>query len=249
MCVSLSLPCPADNYSAQTGKECLLGEDGRDAVAGISNFVKLPGNDYDSLMQAIATVGPVSISVDASWGSYEKGVYNGCSNHTTIDHAVQLVGYGTENGQDYFLVRNSWVSLHTRAHTQPHTQPHSHSHTRARSHTHTHTHCTHTYTHTHTQADSPREHRNLYLNRADDEQLRARFDRELPGERVATSNCRGRQAALRHALRTPTLAPEMGARVAPKNRWCVAPAGCSRTPPSQLGATWSTQRCAMLSPN
>jgi cathepsin L len=99
------------NYTAKTGKECLLGEDGRDAVAGVSNFVKLPSNDYGSLMQAIATVGPVSISVDASWGSYEKGVYGGCSkNHTMIDHAVQLVGYGTEDGQDYFLVRNSWVS-------------------------------------------------------------------------------------------------------------------------------------------
>ena len=73
----------ADNYTAKTGKQCLLGEDGRDAVAGVSNFVKLPSNDYDSLMQAIATVGPVSISVDASWGAYEKGVYNGCSkNHT-----------------------------------------------------------------------------------------------------------------------------------------------------------------------
>ena len=62
-------------------------------------------------MQAIATVGPISISVDASWASYEKGVFDGCSkNHTTIDHAVQLVGYGTEDAQDYFLVRNSWVS-------------------------------------------------------------------------------------------------------------------------------------------
>ena len=42
-------------------------------------------------------------------GGYESGVYNGCSiNKTTIDHAVQLVGYGTEAGQDYWLVRNSW---------------------------------------------------------------------------------------------------------------------------------------------
>jgi cathepsin L len=78
-------------------------------VAGVTNFIKLPANDYDSIMQAIATVGPVSISVDASWGAYEKGVYMGCSkNSTTIDHAVQLVGYGTDGGQDYFLVRNSW---------------------------------------------------------------------------------------------------------------------------------------------
>ena len=38
---------------------------------------------------------------------YESGVYDGhCG--STIDHAVVLVGYGTENGKDYYLVRNSW---------------------------------------------------------------------------------------------------------------------------------------------
>ena len=38
---------------------------------------------------------------------YEEGVYDGrCG--TDIDHAVQLVGYGTDGGKDYWLVRNSW---------------------------------------------------------------------------------------------------------------------------------------------
>merc|ERR1739848_721621 len=97
------------NYTARTGKTCLLGEGDRVPVAGVTNFVKLPSNDADALMQAVATVGPISISVDASWGAYEKGVYSGCTaEKTTIDHAVQLVGYGTESGQDYWLVRNSW---------------------------------------------------------------------------------------------------------------------------------------------
>jgi cathepsin L len=97
-------------YTAKTGTKCKMqANNGKSlASAGITNFVKLPANDYDSLMQAIATVGPVSISVDASWSAYESGVYQGCTkNKTTIDHAVQLVGYGSEKGQDYFLIRNS----------------------------------------------------------------------------------------------------------------------------------------------
>jgi hypothetical protein len=39
------------NYTAATGKDCLLGKDNRVAVAGVTDFVKLPANDYDSLMQ------------------------------------------------------------------------------------------------------------------------------------------------------------------------------------------------------
>lgn len=81
------------------------------AAVHIGNYTRLPTNDYGALMQAVATVGPVAISLDASWGGYESGVYTG-SCGTTIDHAVQLVGYGTDSasGHDYWLVRNSWGS-------------------------------------------------------------------------------------------------------------------------------------------
>ena len=58
---------------------------------------------------AVATVGPVAISVDAGWMMYEEGVYSSACG-STIDHAVGLVGYGSDNGEDYWLVRNSWGS-------------------------------------------------------------------------------------------------------------------------------------------
>jgi len=76
-------------------------------AVGIKGYERLPANDYAALMKAVATVGPIAVSVDASWGLYEEGVFDhGCG--TTIDHAVTLVGYGTEGGADYWLVRNSW---------------------------------------------------------------------------------------------------------------------------------------------
>lgn len=81
----------------------------KSAVVGIANYTHLPTNDYASLLKAVATVGPVAVSVDASWFSYESGVFSGdCG--TSVDHAVQLVGYGTDSdsGLDYWTIRNSW---------------------------------------------------------------------------------------------------------------------------------------------
>jgi len=76
----------------------------------IDGYVKLPENNYTALMNAIASVGPVAISVDASnWGAYDSGVFDGCNQENPdIDHAVVLVGYGEEEGGKYWLVRNSW---------------------------------------------------------------------------------------------------------------------------------------------
>ena len=72
-------------------------------VASITGYVKLPENNYTALMNAVAQVGPISVSVDASWGGYESGVFSGCTGtNTDIDHAVVLVGYGVENGQKYW---------------------------------------------------------------------------------------------------------------------------------------------------
>jgi len=80
-------------------------------TAKIDGYVKLGENNYTDLLTAVATVGPISVSVDASpWFSYSSGVFTGCpkSGNVDINHAVQLVGYGTSGSLDYWIVRNSW---------------------------------------------------------------------------------------------------------------------------------------------
>mmetsp|Transcript_31341 Transcript_31341/g.52878 ORF Transcript_31341/g.52878 Transcript_31341/m.52878 type:complete len:371 (+) Transcript_31341:46-1158(+) len=99
------------SYTSYYGEdfECSMPS-GESAVATIDGYVQLPENNYTALMSAIATVGPVAISVDAStWHAYAGGVYDGCDQGAPdINHAVVLMGYGEENGQKYWLVRNSW---------------------------------------------------------------------------------------------------------------------------------------------
>ena len=42
--------------------------------------------------------------------SYRGGIYAGCTGSPATNHVVAVVGYGTDNGVDYWLVKNSWGS-------------------------------------------------------------------------------------------------------------------------------------------
>jgi len=84
---------------------------GAGSLLGLKAWERLPENKYLPLMRAVATHGPVAISVAASpWRSYGRGIFNDCSRDAVIDHAVMLIGYGKDSGYDakYWLVKNSW---------------------------------------------------------------------------------------------------------------------------------------------
>jgi C1A family cysteine protease len=65
-------------------------------------------NDEYQMQEAMQQYGPLSVCVDASdWQDYSGGIFDGdCSNQ--IDHAVQAVGWGSDESGTYWIIRNSW---------------------------------------------------------------------------------------------------------------------------------------------
>jgi len=84
----------------------------RNVGATDKGFVDIKEMDEDALKAAVATIGPVSAAIDANYMQfmyYHQGIYDNsqCSS-TKLDHAVLVVGYGTSEEGDYWLVKNSW---------------------------------------------------------------------------------------------------------------------------------------------
>jgi len=80
----------------------------------ISGVTYIKSGSESALQDAVANKGPIVVSVDASLTSfqlYASGVYADAKcNSTALDLALLVVGYGTLNGQDYWIAKNNWGS-------------------------------------------------------------------------------------------------------------------------------------------
>ncbi|KAM3405184.1 hypothetical protein ACQJBY_007963 [Aegilops geniculata] len=78
-------------------------------VVTIDGYKEVPPSKEDLLLQAVAQQ-PISVGICGSaraFQLYSQGIFDGpCP--TSLDHAVLIVGYGSENGKDYWIVKNSW---------------------------------------------------------------------------------------------------------------------------------------------
>jgi len=51
----------------------------------------------------------VTVAAESSYFmGYTGGIVNTPNCGTQLDHAIAGVGYGVENGQQYYIIRNSW---------------------------------------------------------------------------------------------------------------------------------------------
>ncbi|KZV54558.1 low-temperature-induced cysteine protein [Dorcoceras hygrometricum] len=78
-------------------------------VVSIDSYEDVPTYNEKALKKAVANQ-PVSVAIEGGgrdFQLYDSGIFTGkCG--VSLDHGVGVVGYGSENGVDYWIVRNSW---------------------------------------------------------------------------------------------------------------------------------------------
>jgi C1A family cysteine protease len=103
--------CSEEDYPYKSGSGNVGSCQNQCGVVKGSNVVShVDVTDTESALKEALNKQPVSIAIEADgfgFQLYHSGVYSGkCG--TNLDHGVLAVGYGTEDGKDYWLVKNSW---------------------------------------------------------------------------------------------------------------------------------------------
>jgi len=78
------------------------------AAATCTGYRRLYRSEY-AIKVAVATIGPIAVGISGYMNSfrlYSGGIYDDPKCGTKLNHAVLIVGYGTEDGKNYWLVKN-----------------------------------------------------------------------------------------------------------------------------------------------
>jgi cathepsin B len=102
--------CTGDANTPQCRKACRTGYNQtytEDKRKGSKSYAI---TTVQEIMQDLVDNGPVTaaFTVYSDFLSYKTGVYKHVTGEELGGHAVKIIGYGVENGQNYWLVANSW---------------------------------------------------------------------------------------------------------------------------------------------
>merc|ERR1712046_364241 len=87
-----------------------MGYDESKGIFEIKNASTMKGKSVTEIKNAL-TKHPISVGVQADqhfFQTYKSGIFDNESCGVKLDHAVTLVGYGSENGKEYYILKNSW---------------------------------------------------------------------------------------------------------------------------------------------
>lgn len=105
-------PCGESQRTPKCSKTCETGYNttfNKDKHMGSAPYSL---RSVEKIQTDIMTNGPVeaAFTVYADFLTYKSGVYKHTTGQALGGHAIKLLGWGTEDGSDYWLVANSWNS-------------------------------------------------------------------------------------------------------------------------------------------
>ena len=106
---------PIDKCKDCTWPPCPIGQTCQDKCWAVeykhyyaSNYYSLSGKD--KMKAEIYKNGPISCGIEVTdkFENYSGGIYSEFKLLPMINHEISVVGYGVENGTEYWIGRNSW---------------------------------------------------------------------------------------------------------------------------------------------
>jgi cathepsin B len=112
-CANASEPCMPDTFiptpnPSTTCKNSATFSADKHKAASVNSV-----SGATDMMNELVTNGPFEVAFDVyeDFLNYKSGVYIRSSSDMLGGHAVRVIGYGVENGTNYWLVANSWTTV------------------------------------------------------------------------------------------------------------------------------------------
>ncbi|SPP74269.1 blast:Cathepsin L [Drosophila guanche] len=110
--ITLANRYPYTQFEMQCRQNETAGQPPRESLVKIRDYATITPGDEQKMKEVVATLGPLACSMNAapiSFEQYQGGIYadEEC-NQDEVNHSVVVVGYGSEGGRDYWIIKNSY---------------------------------------------------------------------------------------------------------------------------------------------
>ena len=104
------------NVQCNAEDACFTCAPGAEGCAPVKTYRRLRVNEHGrvsgraAMKNEIHKRGPISCVIDATAGldAYEGGIYTEKKANAEENHIISVVGWGVEDGEEFWIVRNSW---------------------------------------------------------------------------------------------------------------------------------------------